>query len=646
MLEMPVRSWIASRVAPAALLAVLAVAATRAARGCGPWEWVNPLPQGNNLWGVTYAPGFWVAVGNAGTILTSPDATGWTAQHLDPGTWLSAAASDGSRTVAVGGLELPGGDTPRATVWTSQDGQHWQLGQAPDAPVFVAVTWDGTRFVAVANDLNPFWPSSQLFASVDGVTWTPASEPMAVRLETVLARAGVLVATGARCAPMPIGTCAWDSYVTVSRDGGPWVDATLPEAAANGLLTGIADDGGRLVAVGSIGFALTSEDGLVWQSHETGGRTFGRVVWADGSFIALDTSDNTVARSADGYSWAASGDPLPFQAFALAAGDSQVVVAGWAGGLARSEDAVTWTRGSSGDISWLSAVTSGAGRLVAVGSSGTILASPGGRAWTKVAGGTGDWFTIAAWGGLRFVAAGRAGVTATSTDGVNWVQGSIRDNQGSTSIAWGNGVFVVAGWRNAVSTSSNGLSWTTTVLGADVELARVVFTRGAFYAFGYAGAYPKFECVVTSPDGLTWSAPTRIVGAYDIPRFVAASDARFVAVGEGGFIASEDAMTWRPVWQVAEPLGRVSWAGGRFMAFGSSRDLYTSLDGLTWAQGEAIRLTDMGVTDVTFDGTAVVAVGDGGTILRAPCVPPYPVRPHLERAEPRRAPPDRSPLLR
>ncbi|MBI4916033.1 MAG: hypothetical protein HY825_09320 [Acidobacteria bacterium] len=643
---MPARAWIAACAAKVTLLAVLAVAAPRAASACGPGEWVNPLPQGNNLWGATYVPGLWVAVGNAGTILTSPDATTWTAQHVDPGTWFSSAASDGSRTVAVGGLELPGGGTPRATVWTSQDGQSWQLGQAPDAPVFVAVTWDGTRFVAVANDLSPFWPGSQLFASADGVTWVPASEPMALRLEAVLAQSGLRVAVGARCAPEPIGTCAWRSSITVSRDGGPWVDVTLPETAEYGSLTGIADGGGRLVAVGSIGFALTSDDGFVWRSHETGGRTFARVVWADGSFIALDTSDNTLARSVDGESWSASGDPLPFQAFALAAGDSQVVAAGWAGGLARSEDTVVWTRVSSGDISWLSAVTSGAGRLVAVGSSGTILASPGGRAWTKVAGGTGDWFTIAAWGGLRFVAAGRAGVTATSTDGVNWVQGSIPDNPGPVSIAWGSGVFVVAGGRNAISTSSNGLSWTTTNLGADVELSRVVFTRGAFYAFGYAGAYPKFESVVTSPDGFSWSAPTRIEGAYDIPRFVAASDERFVAVGEGGFIASEDAMTWRPVWQVAEPLGRVSWAGGRFMAFGSSRVVYTSLDGLTWAAGEAIRLTDKGVADVTFDGTAVVAVGDGGTILRAPCVPPYAVRPHLGRAEPRRGPRVPGPLLR
>ena len=37
------------------------------------WHWRNPLPTGNGLWGVTYGNGLFVAVGESGTILTSPD---------------------------------------------------------------------------------------------------------------------------------------------------------------------------------------------------------------------------------------------------------------------------------------------------------------------------------------------------------------------------------------------------------------------------------------------------------------------------------------------------------------------------------------------------------------------------------------------
>src|SRR5512136_2088465 len=37
------------------------------------WHWRNPLPQGNTLQGVTYGNGTFVAVGENGTILTSPD---------------------------------------------------------------------------------------------------------------------------------------------------------------------------------------------------------------------------------------------------------------------------------------------------------------------------------------------------------------------------------------------------------------------------------------------------------------------------------------------------------------------------------------------------------------------------------------------
>jgi hypothetical protein len=41
------------------------------------WQWRNPLPQGNHLLGVTYGDGTFVAVGNRGTILTSPDGETW-----------------------------------------------------------------------------------------------------------------------------------------------------------------------------------------------------------------------------------------------------------------------------------------------------------------------------------------------------------------------------------------------------------------------------------------------------------------------------------------------------------------------------------------------------------------------------------------
>ena len=42
------------------------------------WYWRNPISLNANLFGVAYGNGFWVVVGAAGTILTSPDGIHWT----------------------------------------------------------------------------------------------------------------------------------------------------------------------------------------------------------------------------------------------------------------------------------------------------------------------------------------------------------------------------------------------------------------------------------------------------------------------------------------------------------------------------------------------------------------------------------------
>lgn len=627
-----------------ALLSVVVGRAARAERPCGPWEWVNPLPQGNDLNGVTYGPGTWVAVGNAGTILTSPDASSWTIRETLADADFQAVAWSGRELVAVGGSYHPESGRWAAVVWTSTDGGSWQPGQAPNAPAFVDVAWDGAHFVALATDRSDFSLSSQVFVSEDGLAWVASSEPLVDRLEAVAARPGVRVAVGAHCIMEPIGYCGWRPFATVSHDGGPWVEATLPATATWGIVNGIADGGGRFVAVDSEGHTFTSTDGTTWEVHESGYPALDRVEWVNSSFLAL-TADDMLVRSADGVAWEPVGGPLPVPVTDLAAAGSGLVAVGRSGGLARAEDAAVWTRVSTGETPAFTSVASGAGRSAAVGWDGAILASADGRTWTRVAGGTGTWLWMVAWGGLRFVAVGSGGVTAVSSDGVNWSAGTIPDLQSPSGIAWGAGAFVVTGGRNTVSASADGTTWTTATLAADLELTRVVFARGRFYAFGLAGpTFEKLACVVTSPDGLSWSAPIPLVGTSGAPYSIAASDDRFVANGPNGLIASDDAVTWRPAGQFGDVFGGVHWAGGRFVAGGYSGILLTSLEGLTWEA--APRLTDKLLSDVAFDGVSLLAVGWDGAILRAPCVPPYPVRPRVDRVQARPAPRNRSPLLR
>ena len=47
------------------------------------WAVVNSVPTANNLRFVTYGNGLYVAVGDSGTILTSPDGQNWTSAHQE-----------------------------------------------------------------------------------------------------------------------------------------------------------------------------------------------------------------------------------------------------------------------------------------------------------------------------------------------------------------------------------------------------------------------------------------------------------------------------------------------------------------------------------------------------------------------------------
>ncbi len=77
------------------------------------WHLRNRLPQGNSLNAVTYGNGIFVAVGDNGTILTSPDGVTWTQE--------SSGTTDRLNAVNHGnGIFVAGGDG--GAILTSADG--------------------------------------------------------------------------------------------------------------------------------------------------------------------------------------------------------------------------------------------------------------------------------------------------------------------------------------------------------------------------------------------------------------------------------------------------------------------------------------------------------------------------------------------
>jgi hypothetical protein len=106
------------------------------------WHWRNPLPQGNPLRGVVYGAGTFVAVGEAGTILASPDGVTWTQRASGTSNYLERVTYGNGTFVAVG---------EAGTILTSPDGVTWTRRASLRTNSFYGVTYGNGTFVAVGN---------------------------------------------------------------------------------------------------------------------------------------------------------------------------------------------------------------------------------------------------------------------------------------------------------------------------------------------------------------------------------------------------------------------------------------------------------------------------------------------------------------
>jgi hypothetical protein len=138
-------------------------------------SWVDRKIQGNHLYGVTYGNSTFVAVGTNGLILTSSDGSTWTERlsinnsvatspNKQPPTTSSLykVTYGNSKFVAVGeyGAILT---SPDGTTWTSS----FTFG---NLGTFQAVTYGNGIFVVVGSGQN--WGGATVITSTDGTTWT------------------------------------------------------------------------------------------------------------------------------------------------------------------------------------------------------------------------------------------------------------------------------------------------------------------------------------------------------------------------------------------------------------------------------------------------------------------------------------------
>lgn len=272
------------------------------------------------------------AVGDA-YILKSANTESWTEQSNPQNISLRGVASNGSIFCAVGN-----GDGSDAYIITSPDGETWtNRPNISGNPFYLAVCYGNSLFVAVG--IN-----GDIATSPDAITWTARTTPETVTLRSVTWNGTNFVAVGDDIATDTV-------YVVTSPTGVTWTKRTTPSAAPYDLYAVASSGSGILVAVSPLGgpYALRSTDnGVTWSSVDVsagGSSPLWSIMWDGSQFIA---SGSKQLRSSDGITW--TFDRYPPEAVYEIIYNSSIYIA--IGSAGRIDTAIsptgTWTEQING----------------------------------------------------------------------------------------------------------------------------------------------------------------------------------------------------------------------------------------------------------------------------------------------------------
>ncbi len=560
------------------------------------WTWVTPLPQGGALYRYLALPGGkHVASGDAGMVLTSNDGTTWVTHSIAHEGQIWGLATNGTAVVAC---------TDQGSIYLSNDsGVTWQKTLATGS-AFWAVTYGGGTFVAVGNNGNTA-------TSSDGQHWTVNSSPTGGNsFYDVLYTGSVYLA---------VGQLQGTAVIASSNDGVTW-NTNFTASSSGYSFLGVAQGGGKFVAVGDANHEAVSTNGTAWTAGTllaSGTTTFSGVGYFNGKFVAAGNA-GTIANSSDGGSgaWTSgnSGDSAD-TLNTVGVGSTAVYVATQAGLILQSTDGSTFTRaldpqtvGPLGTGALLSIRALGS-ELYAVGGSstlGTIVHSSDGLTFTPVAA---SGATSTLWGilqhGATYYAVGNGGaLVTTTTPSGTWTPAAASPLGGGAnlrSISYlNNSLYVITGNNATLLTSGDGATWTsrTTLVshtGSDF-LYGAAYGNGVYVAVG--GNNNNLNYVFTSTDGSNWTQ--RSLGIGNTFRAVVFYQGYFTAVGNlGAVYRSANGVNWSFVDAGTEAdFGGLSVRDGRYYAaagasgsgFGSSFPvgpqavMLVSSDGVHWAQ--------------------------------------------------------------
>jgi hypothetical protein len=303
---------------------LLSLACSGLCFGQSKWNLIDPLPQTNALFSVTYGNKLFVAVGILGSILTSPDAAIWTirnsVQNYD---YLRSVTYGNGQFVVVGDREMLFGN------------------------------FHGTTGVVCTSFNASAW------TNVSDGTWEEFYSVIYAKNQFVLA-GGI--------GDIPFG------MILTATDAGIWTRKFIDTSSVSPLYSVTYGDS-QFVAVGVGGEIVSSPDAVTWTIKKTASINFlSSVTYGDSQFVVVG-SGGVIFTSPDAVTWTIRNSGMAKNLFNITYGNGQFVVVGDSGVILTSPDAAIWTLRSSGTTKFLYSVTYGDSQFVAVGDGGTILTS-------------------------------------------------------------------------------------------------------------------------------------------------------------------------------------------------------------------------------------------------------------------------------
>jgi photosystem II stability/assembly factor-like uncharacterized protein len=585
------------------------------------WCWVRPAPHSNDLSALAF-DGTAIHVLGDRTSMRSTDAGAtWTITFNAISGWTDLAAPGNGVLVGTkSNYDVNVNVNVGPGVFRSTDnGQTWV--KVLNEIVHSVAFHSATQGIAVGLGI---WRTSDA-----GQTWNVVQAPGSVQLYRIVSPApDVYVAIGS----MP-GTPA---VIMRSVDGGQTWTSLLPNTTEQlaDIAFGSASVGAIVTGFGKV--LRTTDGGATWTAPSTiTPYGLGTVAFADPNTVIAISPRGAVFRSTDGgLTWSA-GDDLGYAGvrflFRLRfRSSSEGYAVGSYGQVWRTDDAgQSWTLMAGGsDLENFYAIRFRGGVGLAAGSAGVWETQDGGVSWTPID--SRFAFDVAMLDNVVRVSVGVTGIRRSADRGQTWttvVPGATGQallgvafvpstGLATTGVAVGN----VGGNGIMLRTTDSGVTWSPVALGTVPNLLAVAFSDSN-PNLGFAAGEQR-TLLRTTDGGATWTAITvpTLNPADQVWAVRFTPTAAFLFAGNGLYRSTDGGFGWTRVYE--NPYGSMA-----DVAFLSATDavavgvgaIARSTDGgATWSQVDVPIAPYLPLASVAATGTGaeVVAVGEGGTILR------------------------------